>query len=81
MSYTRTQERPDTSPWMTVVEAAAHARMSPEDVAEACRLGELRATQRKARGRWRIHVDNLDAWLLGEPQGHEAPRLARGRAS
>lgn len=72
------QERPASSPWMTVDEAGAHARMSGEEIARACRAGELHATQRRERGRWRIHVDNLDAWLLGEPQSHQARRLARG---
>lgn len=81
MSYTRTKERPAASPWMNVAEAAAYARMSPEEIGRACRTGELHGTQRRDGGRWRIHVDNVDAWLLGEPQSHQAPRLARGRAS
>lgn len=59
------------TPWMTVPEVAAYARSSRSDILAALACEELRGHQRVAGGRWRIHRDDVDAWLRGEPP---APR-------
>jgi len=63
--------RPDdlnTRYWFTTRQAAAYAGCHQQTVAEACRSGELRAGQPfgGAGGRWRIHRDDLDAWVGAE---------------
>lgn len=54
--------------WFTTGQAADYAGCNIQTVAEACREGKLRAGQPfgGAGGRWRIHRDDLDAWLRGE---------------
>jgi excisionase family DNA binding protein len=53
------------SPWMVVAEVEAYARASKRDVIEALNDGSLRGSQRKAGGKWRVHRDDVDAWLRG----------------
>lgn len=66
------------SPWMTVQEVATYARSSKTEVMTALRDQSLRGYQNTERGRWRVHRDDVDAWLRKEP-----PASARriGRAS
>lgn len=54
--------------WFTTSQAADYAGCHQVTVADACRSGALRAGQPggAGRGRWRIHRDDLDAWLRGE---------------
>lgn len=53
------------SPWLTVSEASAYARLSEKTIGTACRDGSLRATQRVEKGKWLIHRSALDDWLEG----------------
>ncbi len=54
------------SPWLTVPEAAKYARCGTKRIYDACRTGDLVATQQTApHGTWRIHVDDLDNYLRG----------------
>jgi len=54
------------SPWLTVPEAAMYARCGTKRIYEACRTGDLVATQDTApHGKWRIHVEDLDNYIRG----------------
>ncbi|MBJ8342819.1 helix-turn-helix domain-containing protein [Antrihabitans sp. YC3-6] len=79
----RSQPAAIPSPWMTVPEAAKYARRGVGSVYDACRTGELRATQsgRHAgrRGPWTIHRDAVDEWL-GAPVTAKRPRAVRRSA-
>ena len=55
------------SPWMTVAQVVAYSITGERDVLAALADGSLRGYQRTAGGRWRIHRDDVDAWLRGEP--------------
>lgn len=59
--------------WLSTYQAAERAGRNDQTVRRACESGELHGAQRKARGTWRIHVDCLDAWVLGMPCPHEKP--------
>ena len=67
------------SPWLTVGEARAYARCGRQQMYRALHTGELVGTQRKRpQGTWRIHRDDLDAWLRGEvSQAPVAGKLRR----
>jgi len=59
--------------WFSVEQAADRAGLHWRTVADACRSGSLHGSQRTApNGRWRIHVDCLDAWIGGEQCPHQA---------
>lgn len=69
------------SPWMTFSEACAYAKVGQQSMYRALRTHELRATQGAVRpgterGRWRVHRDDLDAWMRGE-QAVESKPLRR----
>lgn len=67
------------SPWLTVPEAAAYARRDRHTILDALGDHTLRGHRRGDRGRWRIHVDDLDAWIRGaiaEVQIEQSPRRA-----
>ena len=51
--------------WLKVQEAAWLARDSCNTIRHALESGELRGYQRKKGGRWRIHRNDLDAWMKG----------------
>lgn len=55
------------SPWMTLPEVQAYARSGRVELLAALADGSLRGHQRKAGGRWRVHRDDVDAWLRSEP--------------
>lgn len=59
--------------WHGTGTAAEYVGCHPNTVLKAAESGELHGTQRKARGRWRIHVDCLDAWAGGRPCPHREP--------
>jgi excisionase family DNA binding protein len=59
-------DSPVTTPWLTVAEAATYAHRSPHTIWVACRDKTLRGNQPKAKGKWLIHRDDLDAWIRGE---------------
>lgn len=55
------------SPWMTVDEAKAYARMGKNQIYDACRTRKLKARQTVApQGKWLIHRDDLDVWLRSD---------------
>ncbi|MBS45213.1 MAG: hypothetical protein CMH83_18990 [Nocardioides sp.] len=64
--------------WHTTGTAAAYSGYHPTTLVRHLQSGELHGFQRKTKGRWRIHVDCLDAWLVGETCTHAAP-TAKGR--
>lgn len=75
-----------TSPWMTVTQVATYTNRHPDTVYDALHEHEythgrrgLRGSQKSAHARWRIHVDDVDAWVRGEKPPSTRGRL--GRAS
>lgn len=69
------------SPWLTVTEAAERARIAASDLHRALAGDELRGYQRVKGGKWRINVEDLDAWIRGEIADVRIPAVTRGRAS
>lgn len=69
------------SPWLTPTEACGRARCSERTILEALRSQELRGYQSGRGGRWRIHVEDLDAWVRGETAEVQVPAVTRRRAS
>jgi excisionase family DNA binding protein len=74
-------DRPADSPWHTREEAAHRARVGPDQIGDALRSGELRGYQSGKGGRWRIHRDDIDAWITGEIADVQVPKITRRRAS
>lgn len=68
----------DGRTWHSTSTAAEYADRATVTVLKACESGELHGVQRKQRGRWRIHVDCLDAWIWGRacPHADRAKRSA-----
>jgi excisionase family DNA binding protein len=66
------------TPWMTTRQAAAYARRHRETVLLALRRGELQGTQRNGRANctWRVHRDDVDRWMRGEPPARRKLRSA-----
>lgn len=62
--------------WHNTADAAEHARCHPDTVLKALEAGELHGNQRKAKGRWRVHVDCLNAWCAGESCQHQSAGAA-----
>jgi hypothetical protein len=70
-----------TSPFLTVVEAAAHSRYHPQTLYTALReyvqtngRSGLRGSQTASRsGRWRIRPADLEAWMAGEKPAKRRP--------
>ena len=53
--------------WFTIKEAARYARLAYRSIWDAVKDGELRASQRNGPGTpWKVHKDDLDAWIRGE---------------
>jgi excisionase family DNA binding protein len=63
-----------TRTWHTTATAADYAACHPGTVRRACEEGVLHGSQRTPGGRWRIHVDCLDAWLSGDKCPHRSAR-------
>lgn len=57
--------------WFNTTQAGERADMHPTTVLKKLESGVLHGRQRTPRGRWRIHVDCLDAWIRGEKCGHQ----------
>lgn len=51
--------------WLTVEEAHAHTGCGRTEIYAALQSGELPGSQRSKRGRWRVHLDDLDKWMRG----------------
>lgn len=71
---------PAAGPWLLVPEVAERARCGKSEVFAALTDGRLRGYQRSKGGRWRVHVEDVDAWLRGEAPATDGPKLGR-RAS
>lgn len=69
------------SPWMTIIEAAKYARSNTKTVGDALRDGSLRGYQTGRGGKWRIHRDDVNAWLRGEDPVSAPPRVTRRRSA
>lgn len=69
------------SPWLLVPEVMTYARASRREVLDALKDGSLRGTQKSRGGKWRVHRDDVDAWLRGVPPAQINPQLVRGRRS
>jgi excisionase family DNA binding protein len=52
-----------TSPWLTLDEAAAYAKLSKASITRARKSGSLRGYRVQGKKLWRFHVADLDAWL------------------
>ena len=57
-----------TSPWLTVNEAAAYAKVSTATIRRACKGGALHGCKVSGKKLWRFHVTELDRWLGAEKQ-------------
>lgn len=53
--------------WFTAPQAAEYAGCHVRTLQSALQAGELTGSQRVTGGRWRIHRDDIDAWLRGGP--------------
>ena len=79
---------PPRSPWLRgVLTIATYAQSSEAEVGEALRTGELRGHQKTRNGKtvpgstWRAHIDDIDAWIRGEPPPpRRVPAVTRGRS-
>ncbi len=69
-----------TSPWLTLPQAAERAQRGVRTLTRALADESLTGYQPVKGGRWRIHVDDLDAWVRGEKAPVKLPVLSR-RAS
>lgn len=56
--------------WHTTATAAEHSGYHADTVRKALEAGEMHGTQRVPGGRWRVHVDCLDAWTGGQKCPH-----------
>lgn len=61
--------------WLSTRQVAEHANRHEVTVRRALEAGNLHGGQAKARGSWRVHIDCVDAWLLGQPCPHRASGL------
>lgn len=52
--------------WFSTEQAAEYAGRHRKTILNALVAQELRGSQRAAGCTWRIHRDDLDAWLRGE---------------
>lgn len=57
--------------WLNTNDAAAYAGNHPVTLRKAFESGELHGSQRTKNGRWRVHVDCLDAWCAGVKCEHQ----------
>ena len=51
--------------WYSTTQAASYAGRHSKTILTALQAGELVGSQRRAGCFWRIHRDDLDAWLRG----------------
>lgn len=52
--------------WFSTTQAAEYTGRHPKTLHKALAAGELNGNQRHAGCSWRIHRDDLDAWMRGE---------------
>lgn len=74
------------SPWLDVTSTTEYTGYHAVTIRTALEHGQLHGHQRRFRGRWRIHINAINAWLSGENSATAcgcsqlAPR-SRSRAS
>jgi hypothetical protein len=56
--------------WFNTSQAGQYGDRHPVTVRRALESGQLHGGQAKTGGRWRIHRNCLDAWLLGTQCPH-----------
>jgi excisionase family DNA binding protein len=49
--------------WLNVDEASQRTGVSKTELYEVIKKGELKAYRRKENAKWRIHIDDVDAWM------------------
>jgi len=57
--------------WHSTQTAADYAGCHPTTVRKACEDSSLHGSQRTTKGRWRIHIDCLNAWVSGQKCDHQ----------
>lgn len=57
--------------WHSTATAGAEVGSHPTTVLKALESGELHGSQRRPKGRWRIHRDCLTAWASGGECEHQ----------
>lgn len=57
-------------------QAAQYATCHVDTVRRALESGELHGGQRKAKGRWSIRIECLDAWIEGAECEHQRGEAA-----
>lgn len=62
--------------WHNTTQASEHAGCHRDTVLRALEAAELHGTQRKTKGRWRIHIDCLNAWCAGDKCDHQRAEAA-----
>lgn len=62
----------DQPVWLNTAQAARRAGRHVITVRRALEAAELHGAQRTTGGRWRIHVDCLDAWAASTDCPHKA---------
>jgi excisionase family DNA binding protein len=67
---------PADDPWLTIDEAAAHARLHPQSLRKAIRDGRLRCTRVNSARYIRLRRSWVDAWLLAGEASPETWRAA-----
>lgn len=49
--------------WLNVHEASQRTGVSKTELYAAARSGDLKGYQRSKNAKWRVHIDDLDAWM------------------
>ncbi|MGO1049828.1 helix-turn-helix domain-containing protein [Crossiella sp. CA198] len=62
--------------WLSVTEAATHAKRHEQTVRRALRTGRLQGYQHKECASWRIQREAVDRWLKGQPAEPRRIRVA-----
>lgn len=79
MSVAQTSD--NKSPWLTVAEAAHRARAGIRTIHRALADESLRGHKPVPGSPWRIHCDDLDAWIRGEKADVKVPSVTRRRSA
>lgn len=70
-----------TARWLTPAQAAEHTGYSVDTITDALRSGDMRGHHRTEGGRWRIAIEDADAWVRGEdPAPVQIPSITRRTA-
>jgi excisionase family DNA binding protein len=69
------------SPWLTVRQACERAQRGKQMILAALADESLTGHRPGERGRWRIHVEDLDAWVRGEKADVQIPTVTRRRSA